>query len=123
MNLNTCKSCCWQFIVIVNNVCSFLPQNALFFFAAEVDKKSKKMRDAEKFDVPVVSEDYLDAVKKGGAILMISQHSISSWGSKKVGFKTYKVCVCCVCVNLDLPQVFLMRCTAEKAVKRAGKPF
>ncbi|KAM7430085.1 Poly [ADP-ribose] polymerase 1 [Porites harrisoni] len=50
---------------------------------AEVDKKSKKMRDAEKFDVPVVNEGYLDAVKKGGAILMISQHSISSWGSKK----------------------------------------
>lgn len=51
---------------------------------AEVDKKSKKMRDAEKFDVPVVSEDYLEAVKKGGAKLMISQHSIASWGNKKV---------------------------------------
>lgn len=51
---------------------------------AEIDKKSKKMRDAEKFDVPVVSEDYLEAVKKGGAKLMISQYSIASWGSKKV---------------------------------------
>lgn len=77
----------------------FTPKCSLFLLLAEVDKKSKKMRDAEKFDVPVVSEDYLDAVKKGGAILMISQHSISSWGSKKVGFKTCKVCVCCVCVN------------------------
>ena len=55
-----------------------------FVFAAEVDKKSKKMKDAEKFDIPVVSEDYLEAVKKGGARLMISQHSITSWGSKKV---------------------------------------
>ena len=54
---------------------------------AEIDKKSKKMRDAEKFDVPVVSEDYLEAVKKGGAMLMITQHSIASWGSKKVCVK------------------------------------
>ena len=51
---------------------------------AEIDKKSKKMKDAEKFDVPIVSEDYLEAVKKGGAQLMISQHSIASWGSNKV---------------------------------------
>ena len=76
----------------------FTPKCSLFLLLAEVDKKSKKMRDAEKFDVPVVSEDYLDAVKKGGAILMISQHSISSWGSKKVGFKTCKVlCVLRMC--------------------------
>lgn len=101
----------------------FTPKCSLFLLLAEVDKKSKKMRDAEKFDVPVVSEDYLDAVKKGGAILMISQHSISSWGSKKVGFKSCLACVCCVCVNLDLPQVFLMSWTAEKAIKRAGQPF
>lgn len=42
------------------------------------------MKDAETFDVPVVSEDYLEAVKKGGARLMIKQHSIVPWGSKKV---------------------------------------
>lgn len=59
---------------------------------AEVDKKSKKMRDAEKFDVPVVNEDYLDAVKKGGAKLMITQHSIVTWGSKKV---------CCLFIYLS----------------------
>ena len=45
-------------------------------------KSSKKIKDAEKADVPVVSEDYLDAVKKGGARLMISQHSIVAWGNK-----------------------------------------
>ena len=52
----------------------------------EVSKvsKSKKMMDAEKFDVPVVSEDYLDAVKTGNARLMISQHSIAPWGKNKV---------------------------------------
>lgn len=50
---------------------------------AEVDKKSKKMKDAEKYNVPVVSEKYLDAVKKGGAKLMITQHSIVPWGDKK----------------------------------------
>ena len=51
---------------------------------AEIDKKTKKMRAAEKLDVPIVSEDYLEAVKKGGARLMISQHSIASWGNAKV---------------------------------------
>ena len=45
-------------------------------------KSSKKIKNAEKADVPVVSEDYLDAVKKGGAMLMISQHSIVTWGNK-----------------------------------------
>lgn len=62
----------------------FLPNAFDLDPAAEVDKKSKKMRDAEKFDVPVVSEDYLEAVKKGGARLMITQHSIASWGNNKV---------------------------------------
>ena len=58
----------------------------MHFSPAEVNKdsKSKKMREAEKFNIPVVSEDYLEAVKKGGAMLMISQHSIVSWGKKKV---------------------------------------
>ena len=56
----------------------------IYVLVAEIDKKGKKMRDAEKFDVPVVSEDYLEAVKKGGARLMISQHSIASWGNTKV---------------------------------------
>ncbi|XP_072171566.1 poly [ADP-ribose] polymerase 1-like [Diadema setosum] len=48
---------------------------------AEVKKMNKKMREAKANDVHVVSEDFLDAVKKGGAALMISQHSICSWGS------------------------------------------
>lgn len=62
----------------------FLPSAFDLDPAAEVDKKSKKMQDAEKFGVPVVSEDYLEAVKKGGARLMITQHSIASWGNNKV---------------------------------------
>lgn len=57
---------------------------AICVLAAEVDKKSKKMKDAEKYNLPVVSEKYLDAVKKGGAKLMITQHSIVPWGDKKV---------------------------------------
>ena len=44
------------------------------------------MQDAERFDVPVVSEDYLEAVEKGGARSMITQHSIASWGNNKVGW-------------------------------------
>ncbi|XP_030854208.1 poly [ADP-ribose] polymerase 1 [Strongylocentrotus purpuratus] len=48
---------------------------------AEVKKMNKKMKEAESNDVHVVSEDFLDAVKNGGAALMITQHSISTWGS------------------------------------------
>jgi hypothetical protein len=49
-----------------------------------VSKKSKKMKDAESANIPVVSEDYLDAIKSGGAALKISQHSIAPWGNNKV---------------------------------------
>ena len=51
---------------------------------AEVDKKSKKMKDAESSDVPVVTEDFLEAVRNGRAELKIPQHSIVPWGKNKV---------------------------------------
>ncbi|XP_031566693.1 poly [ADP-ribose] polymerase 1-like [Actinia tenebrosa] len=51
--------------------------------AAEVNKQSKKMKDAESANIPVVSEECLDAVKSGGAVLKISQHSIAPWGNNK----------------------------------------
>ena len=47
------------------------------------------MKDAEKFDVPVVNEDFLEAVKNGGATLMIKQHSIAAWGTQKVSVLLY----------------------------------
>ncbi|CAH1792738.1 unnamed protein product [Owenia fusiformis] len=47
----------------------------------EVAKCSKKIQDAKKADVHVISEDFINAVEKGGALLMIQQHSIASWGS------------------------------------------
>ncbi len=42
---------------------------------------SKKIKDAKKYDVHVVSEDFLEAVKKGGAAMMITDKSISEWGA------------------------------------------
>lgn len=47
----------------------------------EVAKKSKVIKEAEKADVHVVDEDFLTKVEKGGAALLITQHSIASWGS------------------------------------------
>ena len=47
----------------------------------EVEKKSKAIKEAEAADVHVVDEEFLDKVQKGGAALLISQHSIASWGS------------------------------------------
>ncbi|KAK3745687.1 hypothetical protein QZH41_019012, partial [Actinostola sp. cb2023] len=70
--VNTRVTCC------ISSVAMF------FMSSAEVDKKSKKMKDAESLDVPVVSEDFLEAVKDGGAALKLPQHSIVSWGKKGI---------------------------------------
>ena len=53
----------------------------LLYFIEEVAKKSKVIADAEKADVHVIDEGFLEAVKRGGAALLISSHSIASWGS------------------------------------------
>lgn len=47
----------------------------------EVAKKSKGIKDAEKANIQVVDEGFLDAVKKGGAVLLIQSHSMVPWGS------------------------------------------
>ncbi|XP_065898038.1 poly [ADP-ribose] polymerase 1-like isoform X3 [Dysidea avara] len=52
---------------------------------AEVDKMSKKMKEVQKNNVCVVSEDYLDDVQKGGGLVKIMAHKISSWGDIKLG--------------------------------------
>ena len=54
-------------------------------FAAEVDKNSKAMKEAKAADVQVVDEGFLEACKKGGAILLINSHSICTWGSDVQG--------------------------------------
>uniref|UniRef100_T1IQQ9 Poly [ADP-ribose] polymerase n=1 Tax=Strigamia maritima TaxID=126957 RepID=T1IQQ9_STRMM len=48
---------------------------------AEVDKMSKKIEEAEDADVHVISEDYIDSVQNGGAVLLIIEKSICDWGS------------------------------------------
>lgn len=45
-------------------------------------KKSKKMQDAEKANVPVVSEDYLEVIQAEEALAAISKHSLVPWGAK-----------------------------------------
>lgn len=46
----------------------------------EIDTKSKKIKSAEKHGVHVVSEKFLDDVKNGGAVLMMKQNLLSTWG-------------------------------------------
>ncbi|KAG1667338.1 Poly [ADP-ribose] polymerase 1 [Nymphon striatum] len=48
---------------------------------SELKKYSRKIQDAEEHEVHVVTEDFLDCVNKGGAAIMVSQCSISTWGS------------------------------------------
>ena len=50
---------------------------------AELDKMSKKMREVEECDVPVVKEEFLEAAAGGGALLKIPPHTISSWGAPR----------------------------------------
>lgn len=49
-------------------------------FLAEVDKMSKKMNEVQQNNICVVSEEYLDDVQKGGGLVKIMAHKISSWG-------------------------------------------
>ena len=39
------------------------------------------VNEAKAADVHVIDEDFLNACKKGGAALLITQHSICAWGS------------------------------------------
>lgn len=50
----------------------------VFLPPAEVTKKSTNIKDAEKANIHVVDEDFLDSVQKGGACLMIQKHKIVS---------------------------------------------
>ena len=49
---------------------------------AEVEKNSKLIKAAKDSDIQVVDVGFVEAVKKGGAALLIKQHSICSWGSE-----------------------------------------
>jgi poly [ADP-ribose] polymerase len=49
----------------------------------ELDKMNKKMKDVQECEVPVVAEDYLEDAEKGGALLKIPAHTISSWGAPR----------------------------------------
>ena len=46
-------------------------------------KNSKKMQDAEKANIPVVSEDFFEAIQTEPALAAISKHNLVSWGTKK----------------------------------------
>lgn len=59
----------------------------IWMISEEVAKKSKGIKDAEKANVQVVDEGFLDAVKKGGAVLLIQSHNLVSWGSDVSTFK------------------------------------
>ncbi|PNF21175.1 Poly [ADP-ribose] polymerase [Cryptotermes secundus] len=47
----------------------------------ELEKMTKKMEDVKACDIQVLPEDFLDEVKDGGALALISERNISSWGS------------------------------------------
>ena len=53
------------------------------FSLEELDKASKRMVEVEECEVPVVGEDYLQDAVKGGALLKIPSHTISSWGAPR----------------------------------------
>jgi poly [ADP-ribose] polymerase len=50
---------------------------------AEVKKLGKRMQDAKKANIPIVSLDFLEDAVKGAAQLKIPTYSIATWGLKK----------------------------------------
>ena len=64
--------------MLINKVDIFITVHK--FLLAEVDKMSKKMKEVQQNNVCVVSEEYLDDVQKGGGLVKIMAHKISSWG-------------------------------------------
>ncbi|ELT93548.1 hypothetical protein CAPTEDRAFT_223861 [Capitella teleta] len=50
----------------------------------EAEKKSKLMKEAKAADVHVVSEQFLSAAAKGGAVLLVQTHSLCPWGSDPI---------------------------------------
>ena len=50
---------------------------------------SKKMKELEQNSVCVVSEEYLSDVEKGGGLVKIMAHKISSWGDIVSGCCAY----------------------------------
>lgn len=55
-------------------------------FIGEVLKSGKKMQTVEANDIPVVAEEYIDAVTKGGAELLLTQYAIAPWGGNVSGW-------------------------------------
>lgn len=47
----------------------------------EVEKMNARMQLAKSFDIQVVTEQFLEKIKDGGAIDYISKYNISDWGS------------------------------------------
>lgn len=45
-------------------------------------KGTKRIEKVESYNIPVVTEEYVDAVKKGGAKLMLTQYAIAPWGGE-----------------------------------------
>lgn len=59
------------------------------YYAAEVEKNSKKIEEAKKFDIQIISEDFVEEAKAGGAVILINKKSICSWGSDVSVFVIY----------------------------------
>lgn len=58
-------------------------------------KKSKNIKEAEKVKVHIVDEAFLEDCKKGGVALMVTQHSIATWGddvSEIIGMDVVSSC-------------------------------
>ena len=49
----------------------------------EVLKSSAKMQKVESSNVPVVAEEYIAAIKNGGAESMLTQYAIAPWGGQR----------------------------------------
>lgn len=63
------------------------------FHTENFEKGGKKIKEAKEADVHVISEDYVEAAKKGGGAILIPQHSLCSWGAD-VSLRVYFLTNC-----------------------------
>ena len=50
--------------------------------AATLAEGRSKVKDAKKYDVPVILKEFLAGVKMEGVVNMVKQHTISDWGQE-----------------------------------------
>ena len=82
--LITSADCIMQICSALFVVCSRTTKAVICSFVGEYDQQTKKVKDAKKAGVLVVSEELLselESVKSGDVAVLLTKHKLSEWGN------------------------------------------